>query len=304
MTPQEARLRTDRMYYLAQRLFDYKPVRLFEVEDRQIDGRSCKIPIRIYKPEQSESLPVIVYFHGGGFVLRSIETHDRVCRRLARDNRSIVVSVGYRLAPEHKYPAAVHDAYDATEWVAQHAESFGADPERLVVMGDSAGGNLAGAVALMARNNQGPKILQQVLLYPCTDGRFVMPSTQQFGKGFILTKELMEWFYSQYAPDGMDMGNTYSALLLNENLQGLPPAIILTAQYDPLRDEGYAYAEKLKSAGVPVTYLESKGLVHGFMNLPKLSKRVLKAYQFIREELNQVYDSQSLEHLAPASHDS
>ena len=237
------------------------------VEDRAIPGPAGDIPIRIYTPEASGTLPVLVYFHGGGWVIGSIETHDATSRALANAAGCIVVSVDYRLAPEHKFPAAAEDAYAATKWVAESAAALGGDPRRIAVGGDSAGGNLAAAVCLMARDRGGPSLAYQVLIYPVTDYSFDTPSYRENAEGYLLTKDSMGWFWNHYLRDESDGRNPYASPLRAESLAGLPPALIITAEFDPLRDEGEAYADRLREAGVPVACSRYDGMIHGFVGL-------------------------------------
>lgn len=233
------------------------------IEDRAIPGSGGAIPIRIYKPA-GDGLPMVVYFHGGGWVIGSVETHDGYCRKLANAARAIVVSVDYRLAPEHKFPAAAEDAYAATRWASEHASEIGGDAGSLVVAGDSAGGNLAAVVSLMARDRGGPSIGLQVLIYPITDCDFGTASYREFADDYFLTRDAMIWFCEHYCAADTDRDNPYLSPLRAENLQGLPAALVIVAGYDPLRDEGIAYAEKLRSAGVAVTLTNYDGMIHGF----------------------------------------
>ena len=235
------------------------------VENRTIPGPEGDITVRIYTPDGSAERPVIVYFHGGGWVIGELDTVDRPVRSIALRTGSVVVSVDYRLAPEHVYPAAFDDCYAATVWVAEHAAELGADPARLLVGGDSAGGNLAAAVSIAARDRGGPTIAAQLLLYPVTDFAFTTASYADNGEGYLLQRATMQWFWAHYLGAG-DLGkDPYAAPARADSLVGLPPAFVITAEFDPLRDEGEAYAVALSDAGVPVTARRYDGMVHGFL---------------------------------------
>jgi acetyl esterase len=215
-------------------------------------------------------LPLLVFFHGGGWVVGDIATHDTVCRHLANRAECAVVSVDYRLAPEHKFPAAVDDAYTATAWVAENAAALGVDAGRLAVGGDSAGGNLAAVVCLMARDRGAPRISYQLLVYPATDAAMRHESIARFAEGHVLTRATMRWFYEQYLPSPEDAADWRVSPLVAADLAGLPPAYVLTAGYDPLCDEGDAYAARLAAAGVPVEHRRFPGQIHGFTTNGKI----------------------------------
>ena len=238
--------------------------------DTAIDGPHGEIPVRVYTPPTGEApWPVIVFFHGGGWVIGSIETHDGVCRDLAARVEAVVVSVDYRLAPEDPFPAPLDDACAAVEWVAAKAADLGGDPARLAVVGDSAGGNLAAAVCLLARDRGGPSIAFQVLVYPVTDLTMSHPSMVENGEGYMLTAADMRYFAGHYLAD-TDATDWRCSPLHAEDHAGLPPALVQTAEFDPLRDEGEAYAERLREAGVPVEVRRFDGLIHGYLNLRHL----------------------------------
>lgn len=288
MTPQKARGVIKKTSKKFKSLVEDTPTPLPDVHDRMITMRDgIDIKIRIYCPNAAQDLPVIVYFHGGGFVINDIETHDSVCRIIAKKNQAVVVSVDYRLAPEFKFPIPTQDCYDATVWVAEHAEELGVDQHKLVVMGDSAGGNLATVTAIMARDLNGPAIAAQVLIYPCTDGRLRHPSVDKNGKGYLLTKDLMVWFMNHYLVQEDDKLNPHFSPLLMKDLTNLPPAFVMTAQYDPLLDEGYEYALRLQEAGVPTNYKMYKGMIHAFFGMTKLTKVALKAQTDIQDFLTE-----------------
>ncbi len=238
-------------------------------EDRVLPGAGGAIPVRLYTPRGArERRPALVYFHGGGWVRGDLETHDRVCRFLAAGAECLVVSVDYRRAPEARFPAAVEDAFAATRWVAEHASEIGADPGRLAVGGDSAGGNLAAVVALLARDAGGPALQFQLLVYPVTDSSLETASYEENASGYGLTRADMAWYWKQYLPDGAAGKDVRASPLRAQNLRGLPPALVITAEYDPLRDEGEAYGRRLRDAGVRVTVTRYPGMVHGFFGLP------------------------------------
>lgn len=243
------------------------------VVDRRIPGPAGEIPIRVYTPPTPEGaaggtlFPVVVYFHGGGWVIGDLDTHDHICRDLASGAGAVVVAVDYRLAPEHPFPAAPDDAYAATTWVAGHATEVGADAARLAVVGDSAGGNLAAVVAQMARERGGPRLALQVLVYPSTDLRISSPSTEEYATGYGLTKDDMVWFTDHYTPNPADRVTPLASPLLAEDLRGLPPALVITAEYDPERDEGEQYGERLTAAAVATSITRYRGTIHSFFAL-------------------------------------
>jgi acetyl esterase len=237
------------------------------VENRGIPGPAGEIPIRVYTPEGTGPFPVLVYVHGGGWVICGLDSHDPPCRALANAVPCLVVSVDYRLAPEHKFPAAADDAYAATRWVAEHAAELGGDPRRVAVGGDSAGGNLAAVVALMARERGGPRLVHQLLVYPVTDAGLDTASYRENGDGYFLTRDTMAWFWGHYLRSRADVEDPHASPLRARDLAGLPPALVITAEYDPLRDEGEAYAARLRAAGVPVRTTRYPGMIHGFFGM-------------------------------------
>ncbi len=234
------------------------------VEDRNI-GESLNV--RIFSPEGDGPFPVVVYFHGGGWVLGNLDTHDALCRRLANASETIVVAVDYRRSPEAIFPAALEDCYQATQFVVQQSESLNIDPTRVIVAGDSAGANLAAAVALLSRDRGGPEISLQLLIYPVLDQRCGSESYAAFAEGHGLTKSAMQWFWRQYLGNEDLPIRPLASPLLADDLTDLPVAHVITAEYDVLSDEGEAYVEKLLAAGVPVTHRRYEGMIHGFVHL-------------------------------------
>ena len=243
------------------------PPAVARAEDLTLDLPGRSLPARLYVPEGAASpAPLVVFYHGGGWVIGTLETHDATCRALARASGAAVLSVGYRLAPEHPYPAPVEDCYDALVWAAAHGAELGCDPARLAVAGDSAGGNLSAAVAIMARARGGPALRHQLLIYPVIDDDFSLPSYAENGGGeYFLGNAMMRWFWDLY------LGDTTDAPLAGvgrpPDLSRLPPATVITAQFDPLRDEGMAYAARLKQAGVAGAAANAPGMIHGFFSM-------------------------------------
>jgi acetyl esterase len=267
-----------------------KPAIVDLVIDRMIPGPAGDIPVRIYTPIQKQNLPVVIFYHGGGWVQGNLDTHDNIARALAAGSDTIVVSVDYRLAPEHPFPAGVEDAYAALLWVFQNAPSFGGNPEKIAVAGDSAGGNLSAVITLIARDNDGPKILHQALIYPATNlSRLDTDSHRFFAEGFLLTKSKIELYRELYLPDKADWTNPYASPLLAMDHRDLPPATIITAEMDPLRDEGKQYADKLESAGVPVRYHNYKGMVHSFVSADKMLRQAHEALEELADDLRKSF---------------
>jgi acetyl esterase len=261
-TPQQAR--ADRAAAALARSDDG----LESIHDRVIEVGGRRIPIRVYRPRGEGRLPVVVYFHGGGWVVGSIETHDATTSAIAARSGCVVVSVEYRLAPEDPFPAGVEDCYDATVWVAANGASLGVDAARLAVAGDSAGGNLAAAVCVMARDRGGPPIRLQVLVYPATDHYGDWSTYREFGDGrHGLGAALMKWFSDLYLPRPEDASDVRASPVRATSVGSLPAALVITAEYDPLRDEGEAYGARLADAGVPATVHRYPGTAHGFFAL-------------------------------------
>lgn len=236
------------------------------VEDRTIPGPAGEIPIRVYTPEGAGPFPVLVFFHGGGWVICNLDTHDGICRALTNKARCVTVSIDYRLAPEHKFPAGVEDCFAATKWVAAHAKELNADANRLAVGGDSAGGNLSAVISQLARDGGGPKIAFQLLIYPATEAELDTYSHKTF-TNYFLTKDDVIYFWKHYLRSAADRKDPRVAPALAKSFKALPPALIITAEFDPLRDEGEAYGETLRKAGVPVTVTRYEGMIHGFVSM-------------------------------------
>ena len=240
------------------------------VTDRTVDGPAGDIAVRIYRPLAESPAPALVVFaHGGGFVFCDLDSHDALCRAMANGLGAVVVAVDYRLAPEHRWPAAAEDMYAVTDWAARNASALGADPSRLVVAGDSAGGNLAAVTCVMARDRSGPAIAAQLLLYPVISADFDTESYRAYGTGYYNTREAMIWYWNQYAPRSEDRAHPYASPA-QADPAGLPAAVVVTAGYDPPRTEGEKYAESLADAGVPTIHRCYEGAIHGFMTMPDL----------------------------------
>jgi acetyl esterase len=250
------------------------------VEDLEIPGPVEDIPIRLYCPDGAAPFPTVVYFHGGGWVIGDLDTHHAICHALAKTSGCLVVAVHYRLAPEHPCPAAIEDAYAATCWVADNADKLQADTGRLAVMGDSAGGTLATAVSMLARDKNGPSIRFQVLVYPVLDYNFETPSYRRNAEGYMITRKVMIWFWRHYLKDEKMAALPTVSPLRAKELRGLPPTLVLTAEFDPLCDEGEAYAQKLAAASVPVTLSCYEGMIHGFF---RMTSRLDKAKEALTE---------------------
>lgn len=269
LSPQEARA-----VYRDRRGFTQPaPPPVASVQSLQAEGPLGPIPLRLYRPlgtMADQVLPALVYYHGGGWVIGDLDTHDTLCRELANGSGCAVVSVDYRLAPEHRFPAAVDDAIAAARWVRREAAALKLDAERIAVGGDSAGGNLAAVVAIAARDAGEPPFAWQLLIYPATDQHRTAPSHERNGQGYLLTRDTMDYFTGHYIPDARLYADWRASPLLHPDLSRLPPALVLTAGYDPLRDEGLAYAQKLSEAGTRATHLSFERQIHGFILMGKV----------------------------------
>ena len=262
------------------------------VENRTIPGPAGEIPVRIYTPATPAGAgpkPGLVYFHGGGWVLCGLDSHDGTCRDLAAGTDCVVVSVDYRLAPEAPFPAAPEDCYAATRWVEAEAKALGIDANRLAVGGDSAGGNLATVVSMLCQERGGPKLVHQLLVYPVTDHNLDTPSYIENGEGYFLSKAMMGWFWHHYLASEKDGANPLASPLRAASLSGLPPATVFTAEFDPLRDEGRAYASKLEADGVPVAYTNYPGVFHGFFGMAHQIPRARQAMEDACAALRSAY---------------
>lgn len=253
---------------------------LARIENLSIPGPGGPIPIRVYAREHSGSLPCLVYFHGGGYVLCDLDTHDTICRAIAKQSGAVVIAVDYRLAPEHKFPAALDDCYAATRWVCANTEQLGVDARRVAVGGDSAGGNLATVVAMKCRDAGGPALAFQVLVYPVTNfSSFDTPSHREFAEDHYLTRSSMDFFKAHYFASPGDAAHSDASPLLANDLRNLPPALVITGECDPLRDEGEAYAKLLEDAGVHVTCTRYAGMIHPFFSMTGILSEARRAVQ-------------------------
>lgn len=261
------------------------------VTNRDMQGPAGSLALRIYTPIGDGPFPLMLFFHGSGFVVCSLDTHDGMCRNLCAGSGCVVVSVDYRLAPEAKFPAAPDDCLAATRWAAANAAALGADPSRIFIAGDSAGGNLAAVVALRIRDEGGPHLLGQLLIYPVTDHYDPgTPSMKENAEGYGLTHAGMIWFWDHYLPDATHAANPHASPLRAASLANLPPALVATAEYDPLRDEGELYANRLRAAGVPTDLKRWAGMNHGFFFVPgivdKASEAIDHACAWVRARLD------------------
>ncbi|WP_433678626.1 alpha/beta hydrolase [Nocardia sp. CA-119907] len=267
-----------------------QPVPVDRVEERMVPGPTGAPPVRVrlYRPAGTSS-PVVVFFHGGGFVICGLDSHDQLCRAMGNGVGAIVVSVDYRQAPEHRFPAAAEDAYAVLEWVADQASTFGGDPDRIAVAGDSSGGNLAAVTALMARDRNGPDIVHQLLVYPMLDPARDTASYRDNANGYFVTDDHLRWYWEQYLGSDGDAANPYAAPPRATDLAGLPPAYVITAEFDPLRDEGEEYGARLRAAGVETVLIRYDGQFHGFFtmadNLSDAKEATAQAFSALRRAL-------------------
>jgi acetyl esterase len=268
------------------------PEKMANIVNRAIAGEAGEIPIRVYIPERNRLHPVLLYLFGGGWVLGTIETADAVCRRLARLTHCAVVAVGYRLAPEHKFPAAVNDCYAAACWISEHGPELGLDSTRIAVGGDSAGGNLAAAVTLICRDRGRPHLLFQLLVYPVTDYQADTPSRRENIDPYFFNRNSVAWYWSHYLASDADGLNPLASPLRASDLRNLPPALVITAEFDPLRDEGEMYAEKLRADGVATELKRYEGMVHGFFAMTGVLDAASDAQALVADRLRRAFGQQ------------
>ncbi|MFC7062893.1 alpha/beta hydrolase [Halobacillus seohaensis] len=261
-----------------------------KIESQRIPGPNGDIQIRVYTPEGEGPHPAFVFFHGGGWVIGDLDTHDNICRSLTNLANCVVVSVDYRLAPEHKFPIPIEDCYAASQWVFEHPSELNIDADKIAVGGDSAGGNLAAVVTHLAKERGTPKLSYQLLFYPSTDFTRETESMQDNAEGYFLTKDSMIYFRNHYLKNQEDARNLLASPLLVEDLSELPPAMVVTAEYDPLRDEGEAYANRLQGAGVPVILKRFEGMIHGFVSMADKLDKGKEALQFAADSLRNGFE--------------
>jgi acetyl esterase len=262
-----------------------EPPPINAVSELTVSGPAGGISVRVYRPSAAARLPLIVFFHGGGFVLCDLDSHDGLCRTLANESGFAVASVAYRLSPEARFPEPLEDCYSALKELVARAGDLGFDAERVAVCGDSAGGNLAGAVAILARDRRDPVLRYQALIYPVTDAACDSASMREFATGHMLSHEMMRWFWDCYVAKAADADDGRASLLRTGDLSGLPPATVITAELDPLRDEGEAYADRLRAAGVQVIGRRYLGMIHGFASMPLVTPLADRSVADIAQDL-------------------
>jgi len=251
-----------------------QPIPFSDIKNITVEVNSEKIPVRIYTPEDGDKFPIIIYSHGGSWISGNLDTHDNVCRKLSQNTKAIVISVDYRLAPENHFPAGLNDVYNVLQWTNKNAKSINGDENHISVAGDSAGGNLSAAVCLMAKDKNGPRIACQVLIYPSTNiYELNTKSWSDFSNDFNISKEEMEKYISLYVPQKEDRKNPYASPLLAKEFNQLPDTLVITAEIDPLRDEGEAYDNKLKETGIQTEVIRFNGVTHGFITMDKITDK-------------------------------
>mgnify|MGYP001477789822 CR=1 FL=1 len=268
---------------------------VYKTEDLSIASQVGDVPIRVYYPDEIGPFPALVWFHGGGWIQGDIDTFDGTARQLCVVSQNVVISVDYRLSPESKFPDAVEDCYTAIQWTVQNAASINVDPQLVSVGGDSAGGNLAAVMSLMARDKGGPDLACQVLVYPVTDHNFTTRSYITNGNGYGLTKDDMVFYWNQYLKNETDAKNPYAAPAQADDLRNLPPALVITAEYDPLCDEGYEYSERLKQSGVSTLYRRYDGVAHGFLGAWSMVDKALHAINCVGATLKKLAAGEHIE---------
>jgi len=260
-----------------------QPIPFSDIKNITVEVNSEKIPVRIYTPEDGDKFPIIIYSHGGSWISGNLDTHDNVCRKLSQNTKAIVISVDYRLAPENHFPAGLNDVYNVLQWTNKNAKSIDGDESHIAIAGDSAGGNLSAAVCLMAKDKNGPRIACQVLIYPSTNiYELNTKSWSDFSNDFNISKEEMEKYISLYVPQKEDRKNPYASPLLAKQFNQLTDTLVITAEIDPLRDEGEAYDNKLKETGIQTEVIRFNGVTHGFITMDKITDKA-------DEALNQIY---------------
>ena len=267
-------------------LLSGEPEKIYEVEHKFIAGPTAELPIRIYRPHWQKPLPAMVFFAGGGWVLNSLDIYEQAARSMANKGQFIVIAVNYQKAPEHPFPIPFDDCYETLLWIRDHADALGIDQTQIGVAGDSAGANLAAAVALKARDTGDIDLAFQALIYPCNDPEMKYESAKTNGVGLNLTTKGMKWFWDQYLQKKSDHKNPYAVPFAAKDYRGLAPAIVITAEYDPLLDDGYNYAQLLKRDGVTTIYYEYPGMIHGFFSLAAVTPTAIEAQSRLADEIN------------------
>ena len=261
---------------------------IHSVTDRYIPGDTADIHVRIFRPNDSKHLPCIIYFHGSGWTLGFIDLFNPCLSMLSKESESIVIAVNYQKAPEHPFPTPFNDCYASLDWVVKNSQSLGIDLDNISVAGDSAGGNLAAAVALRCRDENLIELASQLLIYPCIDRDFSTPSYSKFAEGYGLTSKAMEWFWDQYLQNPTDSKNPYACPARATTLKGLPPTVLITAQYDPLTSDGERYRDRLIDDGIQVSFKEFEGVIHGFFRAPEITPVSNEAITFVAHELKKL----------------
>ena len=264
------------------------PTPVAQVEERTIPGPGAEgLRLRIYTPESAAPKGALLYLHGGGWVMGDLDIYDEISRTLASQSGLVIITLAFRLAPETPYPGALEDCYAALSWIADEAASLGVDPERVGLIGDSSGGNLAAALSLMTRDRSGPKVALQVLICPITDHQMDTPSYREFAEGCFLTRTSMQWFWDHYLPDLAQRSEPHASPLRAADHSGLPPTFVITAEYDPVRDEGEAYARALEEAGVKTKLVRYEGVVHGFIGFSAMVERSREMLRAVAEHASE-----------------